>query len=221
MQQIIIKIVAIVIVCSFLLGIGYFAVKRIWGNRIDPLAWIISLLKAPSEKIPVVADPINIEPSIFHLKNGVGKICHFTITNTTDEKLHSIWIKIWSKNAPLLKDYVKIESEKLDDFYSFKFSNKYPKFNYLASIIYAIDGNNTYCYYLLFTTLNSQQPIDFKITVDKDVFKDTNKGMNINLKYLSHSLDPPDIQLTKNDFKIGSKVPEPFTLKAIYYYFNK
>ncbi|MBC2710378.1 MAG: hypothetical protein HGJ94_05075 [Desulfosarcina sp.] len=221
MQHTIIKIITIAIVCFILFGIGYFAVKRIWENRIDPWAWIISLLKTPSEKIPVVTDPINIEPSNFHLRNGVGKICHFTITNATDGKLHSIWIKIWSKNAPLLKDYVKIGSEKLDDFYSFKFSNKYPKYIYLASILYAIDGNKTYCYYLLFTTLNSQQPIDFKITVDKDIFKDTNKGMDINLKYLSHSLDPPNIQLTKNDIKVGSKVPEPFTLKAISYYFNK
>jgi hypothetical protein len=221
MLQIIFKTIVSIILCFVLIGICFFALKRIWNNELDPWGLIVNFLKSPSEKIPVVTNPIIVEPNKFHVNYGAGRICHFSIANTSEKKIHSIWVKIWSDHVPLSDIYAKISSEELSEFYSFKLSDNLPKFNYLAAILSGIDANNNYCRYIVISTLNSKQKIEFKIIADKNISKERKDGVDINLKYLAHSNDPPDIRITKNQFLIGTKVPEYFNLKGVSNYLNK
>lgn len=219
-MQLSLKILLTIIAVVLLAGFGYFAFVKIWRNEIDLWGPFEAFLKKPSEIIPVKTSPIRVEPASFHVGHGTGAICPFTITNTSAEKLHQIWIMIFSNDVPLSKDYIKFESDKLKEVHSYKVKDDL-RFNYSAAIIGAVDSNKTQCYYIILTFLDPHQPITFKIIVDQGIFGQNPSDFDLHLKSLSHSSTPAEIRITGNEITVESKVPEPFTLKTMSFYFQK
>jgi len=101
------------------IGMGYFAIARIWTKEID----IVGFLKKPSETIPIKESAVIVSPSELNLTTSDwGKTQVVEIKNTKAAvTLYSVWIKLKAQTPGLGLEDIDILSEKGDEFVSESF----------------------------------------------------------------------------------------------------
>lgn len=192
------------------LGIAYFALKRIWTKEID----ILALLRRPSESIPVKESPIVVVPGELKLTSSAwDKTEIIEVRNTgPTQTLYSVWTKIKGETSDFDLTDVEVSSDPGEGFIAEDIGGMNVDFEVL--LIGALDKEGSPCIYLLTYKLKPLESRFFKVK-RKASGEDKKKHLNLALNVIGYSDKPAPIASRKGEAGLQFTPPENLTVKSV------
>lgn len=210
------SIVIKIILTAIIIGVGYFALVRVWTHDID----ILSLLKKPSENIPIRESVVVVAPATMDLTTSDwNKTEIFEIRNDkAKDTVYSVWIKMNAQTPDFDFTDIEILSETGQEFVSESLGNI--SVNFEAVKIAAFDPTRQPCIYLLVYRITALGSKFFKIK--RRASKDGRKQpLVVNLKIIGFSDMPAPIASKDNEAGLQFVPPESMRIKAMTFLLKK
>jgi hypothetical protein len=206
-----------IILTLIIIGVGYFALVRVWTSEID----ILSLLKKPSESIPIRESAVAVVPDELNLTTSDwNKTELIEIRNAkAKDTLYSVWIKIKAQTPDSDLTDIEVLSETGQEFISESLGGGI-SVNFEAVKITAFDADRQPCICLLIYRIRALESRVFKIK-RKGSKQDTKKPLILVLKVIGFSDKPAPIASKDNAAALQFVPPESLTIKAITFLMKK
>lgn len=203
-----------IIFTAIILGMSYFALVKVWTNKVD----ILALLKQPSEKIPIVKEEtksdILVDPVELDMKTKDWDKTHiFSIRNPKqNETVYSVWLKIKPILGQLNNNDIQILTEQGESFISESVGGIAA--NYELVRILADDPENFPCIYLIIYRIEPLETKLFKIKRRKAA-ENTESPLKVSLTVLSFSNEAAPIASQNDKSALRIQPPESMQVKAL------
>lgn len=178
-----------VILTGIIVIMAYFALVRVWTHKVD----LISLLKKPSERIPIKdqTPTIFVSPSEITLTHQTTRNFILKIANNQDFAIFDVHLNISVNNKALELSLIKIEPIKTEAIPGVPFS------------MFRIDLSNG-CSGIIFGSINAHSTREFNMKIEGEKIKTDSK---ISFAVYDWSLEPSLSDLSTKPFK---KFPNNF-----------